>query len=60
MNTIINVELSADMTLKSWLEYWFEVYAKRTVRGTSSCIMGRTFKRIKNKDKLCISTIYME
>ncbi len=36
MNTIINVELSTEMTLKAWLEYWFEVYAKRTVKQSTA------------------------
>ena len=36
MNTIIDVELSTEMTLKAWLEYWFEVYAKRTVKQSTA------------------------
>lgn len=36
MNTIINVELSTDMTLTEWLEYWFEIYAKRTVKQSTA------------------------
>ena len=36
MNTIINIELSTGMTLTEWLEYWFEVYAKRTVKQSTA------------------------
>lgn len=36
MNTIINVELSTDMTLTEWMEYWFEIYAKRTVKQSTA------------------------
>ncbi|MGN1134774.1 MAG: N-terminal phage integrase SAM-like domain-containing protein [Oscillospiraceae bacterium] len=36
MNIDPDIELSADMTLKEWLEYWFEVYTKRTVKQSTA------------------------
>ncbi|MGN0606967.1 MAG: tyrosine-type recombinase/integrase [Oscillospiraceae bacterium] len=36
MNNITDIKLSADMTLKEWLEYWFEVYTKRTVKQSTA------------------------
>lgn len=36
MNNITDIKLSTDMTLKAWLEYWFEVYAKRTVKQSTA------------------------
>lgn len=35
MNTV-NTELNADMTLENWLLYWFEVYAKRTIKQSTA------------------------
>lgn len=36
MDKNIDIKLSTDMTLKSWLEYWFDVYAKRTVKQSTA------------------------
>lgn len=36
MDTIISIELNTNMTLKEWFEYWFEVYAKRTVKQSTA------------------------
>lgn len=36
MNTITNIELTPNMSLKDWLEYWFEVYSKRTVKQSTA------------------------
>ena len=36
MDKNIDIKLSTDMSLKSWLEYWFEVYAKRTVKQSTA------------------------
>lgn len=36
MDKKTDIELSRDMTLKLWLEYWFDVYAKRTVKQSTA------------------------
>lgn len=36
MDKNIDIKLSTDMPIKSWLEYWFDVYAKRTVKQSTA------------------------